>query len=304
MSLADKTLLEESLSEGRGRLPEYSDSAKVKLITPINDEDIKLMEMAKHNAEAQLERDLAQEEKRKLKAEQALAELKAILRLPTLPRRLEAFDVSNIGGEAAVGSMVVLIDGEPAKSMYRRFKIRTVEGQDDFAMMNEIVKRRYKRLKEEVSERKDKASLPDLVLVDGGKGQLNAALEAQSEVGVSIPTIGLAKEFEDVYVPYQPNPVDIPKDSKSMLLLRRARDEAHRFAVAYHRKKMREKSLGSVLDGVPGIGPVRKRILLQKFNSIEALEESDDETLSRILKTNKETARKLREHLAALSSEN
>jgi len=260
--------------------------------------------MAKQNAQAQLERDLAQEEKRKMRTEQALAELKAILRLPNLPRRLEAFDVSNIRGKAAVGSMVVLIDGEPAKSMYRRFKIKTVQGQDDFAMMNEIVKRRYRRLREEVSQKEDKASLPDLVLVDGGKGQLNAALEAQSEVGVSIPTIGLAKEFEDVYVPYQPNPVDIPKDSKSMLLLKRARDEAHRFAVSYHRKKMREKSLSSVLDGVPGIGPTRKKILLQKYSSIEELEESDILTLSKILKTSEEIARKLREHIMHLLSEN
>ena len=303
-NLEDKKLLEESLSEGRRRVPEYLNNAEVKLVTPTSDEDIKLMEMARHNANAQLERDLSQEENRKMRAEQALSELKAFLRLPALPRRLEAFDVSNIRGKAAVGSMVVLIDGEPAKSMYRRFKIKTVQGQDDFAMMNEIVKRRYRRLREEVSQKEDKASLPDLVLVDGGKGQLNAALEAQSEVGVSIPTIGLAKEFEDVYVPYQPNPVDIPKDSKSMLLLKRARDEAHRFAVSYHRKKMREKSLSSVLDGVPGIGPTRKKILLQKYSSIEELEESDILTLSKILKTSEEIARKLREHIMHLLSEN
>jgi excinuclease ABC subunit C len=303
-NLEDKSLLEESLSEGRRRIPEYSNSAKVKLVVPVNDEDLKLIEMAKDNAEAQLERDLAQKENRKLKTEQALAELKALLRLPTLPRRLEAFDVSNIRGKVAVGSMVVLMDGEPAKSMYRRFKIKTVEGQDDFAMMNEIVKRRYSRLKEEVSQKKAGSSLPDLVLVDGGKGQLNAALEAQGEVGVSVPTIGLAKEFEDVYVPYQPNPVDIPKDSKPMLILKRARDEAHRFAVAYHRKKMRQKSLSSVLDGVPGIGPTRKKILLQKYSSVEELEGLDDHTLSKMLRTSEETARKLKEHIMGLISRN
>jgi excinuclease ABC subunit C len=299
-NLEDKPLLEESLSKGRARIPEYSNNPKVKLVVPVNDEDMKLIEMAKQNAQAQLERDLAQDENRKMKTEQALAELKAILRLPTLPRRLEAFDVSNIRGKAAVGSMIVLVNGEPAKSMYRRFKIKTVEGQDDFAMMNEIVKRRYKRLKEEASQKKGEPSLPDLILVDGGKGQLNAALEAQSEVGVSIPTIGLAKEFEDVYVPYQPNPVDIPKDSKPMLLLKRARDEAHRFAVAYHRKKMRERSLRSVLDGISGIGPARKKILLQKFSSVEELEGLDDHRLSKILKTSEETARKLKEHITDL----
>jgi excinuclease ABC subunit C len=299
----DKTLLEESLRDGRRRIPEYAGSSEVRLITPTSDEDFKLMEMAKRNADAQLERDLSQEEKRKLKAEQALVELKTILKLPMLPRRLEAFDVSNIRGEAAVGSMVVLSDGEPAKSMYRRFKIKTVEGQDDFAMMKEIVKRRYRRLKEEVARGKEEVSLPDLVLVDGGKGQLNAALEAQREVGVSIPTIGLAKEFEDIYVPYQPNPLDIPKDSKSMLLLKRARDEAHRFAVAYHRKRMREKSLTSVLDGVVGIGSKRKRILLQRYNSIEELKNTDDETLTKVLKTSRQIVRKLKERLIDLSSE-
>jgi excinuclease ABC subunit C len=303
-TLEDRKLLEESLSEGRRKIPEYSNNADVKLVTPATAEDMKLIEMAKHNAEAQLERDRVQEESRKTRVEQALSELKAILRLPTLPRRIESFDISNIRGEAAVGSMVVLMNGEPTKSMYRRFKIKTVQGQNDFAMMNEIVKRRYRRLKEEVSNRKDKASLPDLVLVDGGKGQLNAALEAQSEVGVSIPTIGLAKEFEDVYVPYQPNPIDIPKDSKAMLVLKRARDEAHRFAVSYHRKRMQEKSLSSVLDGVPGIGPTRKKILLQEYSSIEELEKMDDRTLSKILKTSEEIAKKLREHITYVLSEN
>lgn len=300
-ALEDKTPLEGLLSEGRRKIPEHADSAEVKLITPLNDEDLKLMDMAKHNAEAQLERDLAQEEKRKVKVEQALAELKTILKLPTLPRRLEAFDVSNIRGEAAVGSMVALTDGEPAKPMYRRFKIKTVEGQDDFAMMKEIVKRRYKRLKEQAVEGKEKIPLPDLILVDGGKGQLNAALEAQREIGVSIPTIGLAKEFEDVYAPYQPNPVDIPKDSKAMLLLKRARDEAHRFAVSYHRKRMREKSLSSILDSVPGIGTKRRQILLQKYNSVEEIRNTDDDTLSKVLRINKENAKKLRECIAVLT---
>jgi excinuclease ABC subunit C len=297
--LEDKELLQRSLTEKRRRSPEEASTTVVKMVTPVSEEDLKLVQMANRNAEAYLEQSLSQEERRKIRAEQALAELKTILKLPKLPSRIEAFDVSSAGGEAAVGSAVTMVNGEPAKSMYRRFKIRTVKGQDDFAMMKEIVKRRYRRLTQE--KEKEPIPLPDLVLVDGGKGQLNAALEAQSGLGIRIPTIGLAKEFDDVYVPYQPEPVDMPKASKAMLLLKRARDEAHRFAVSYHRKKMREKTLESVLDAVPGIGPERKRVLMQHFDSLESISTADDDKISGILKVNKETTRKLRQQIARLT---
>jgi excinuclease ABC subunit C len=137
-------------------------------------------------------------------------------------------------------------------------------------------------------------------LIDGGKGQLNAALQAQKGLNITIPTIGLAKEFEDIYVPHQPQPVDIPKDSNAMLLLKRARDEAHRFAVSYHRKKTRKKTLESVLDSVTGIGPSRKRAIMQRF-SIEDIAATDEETISKLLRVNRETARKLRKHVAHLT---
>jgi excinuclease ABC subunit C len=299
--LEDKNLLEIALTERRSKIIDQTAQSPVRLIAPRSDEDEKLMEMARSNADAYLKQSLAQEERRRVRAEQALAELKVKLKLPETPGRIEVFDVSNIRGEAAVGSMIALINGEPAKSLYRRYKIKTVEGQDDFAMMKEIVKRRYKRLVEQ--KEKDVTTLPDLVLVDGGKGQLNAALEAQSELGISIPTIGLAKEFEDVYVPYQPNPVDIPKDSKAMLVLKRGRDEAHRFAVSYHRKKMRERTLSSVLDNVPGIGSKRKMALLQNFSSTEEIGNADEERISKVLKMNKQAARRLKEQILQQAKE-
>jgi len=295
--LIDKELLQRSLTEKRRRPPEGATTTAVKIVTPVNKEDSKLVQMANRNAEAYLEQSLSQEERRKIRAEQALAELKTILKLPKLPSRIEAFDVSSAGGEAAVGSAVTMVNGEPAKSMYRRFKIKTIQGQDDFAMMKEIVRRRYRRLTQQEEE---KTPLPDLVLIDGGKGQLNAVLEAQDELGIRIPTIGLAKEFDDVYVPYKPEPVDMPKSSKAMLLLKRTRDEAHRFAVSYHRKKMRKKTLESILDTASGIGPKRKRALMQYFDSLEGIGTADDEKISRILKVKRETARKLKEQVANL----
>ncbi|WXG46458.1 MAG: excinuclease ABC subunit UvrC [Candidatus Atabeyarchaeum deiterrae] len=295
-NLEDKELLQRSLSERRKGLSESMAANLVHIATPVNDEDLKLIEMAEQNADAYLEQNLAQEDRRKLRAEQALVELKTMLRLPNLPIRIEAFDVSTAGGDAAVGSMVVMLNGEPAKSMYRRFKIKGVQGQDDFAMIREIVKRRYKRLTEK--KEKNVTTLPELVLVDGGKGQLNAALEAERELDISMPTIGLAKEFEDVYVQHQPNPVDMPKDSKAMLLLKRARDEAHRFAVAYHRKRMARKTLESILDTVPGIGSKRKAALFRYFKSLEDISTADEARISKALRISKVAARKLIEQVS------
>jgi excinuclease ABC subunit C len=296
--LEDKQVLEMSLTERRKGSPEVPSVVSVRLLTPVTEEDSKLVEMARQNAEAYLRQSLAQEERRKVRAEKALAELKTVLRLPKTPNRIEAFDVSNEGGDSAVGSTVVFLNGEPAKSMYRRFQIKTIQGQDDFAMMREIVTRRYRRLVQ--GKEREPTPLPDLVLIDGGKGQLNAALQAQKGLNITIPTIGLAKEFEDIYVPHQPQPVDIPKDSNAMLLLKRARDEAHRFAVSYHRKKTRKKTLESVLDSVTGIGPSRKRAIMQRF-SIEDIAATDEETISKLLRVNRETARKLRKHVAHLT---
>ena len=158
-----------------------------------------------------------------------LVELQELLGLPTVPKIIECFDISNHGEDFAVGSMSRFVDGKPNKSGYRKFKIKTVEGRDDFAMINEVIKRRYFRLLEEESQ------LPDLILIDGGKGQLNAALDSLQSLGLKTPCVSLAKENEEVFIPHQKTPIVIPKNKPSLKILQHARDETHRFGVAYNR---------------------------------------------------------------------
>jgi len=160
--------------------------------------------------------------------EPGLVELKEILNLPEIPNVIECFDISNHGIDFAVGSMSRFVDGKPNKSGYRKFKIKTVTGRDDFAMIGEVIKRRYYRLLEEHSE------LPDLILIDGGKGQLNAAMKSLESLGLKLPCISLAKENEEVYMPKNKNPIMIPKNQSSLKILQHARDESHRFGVAYN----------------------------------------------------------------------
>ena len=168
-------------------------------------------------------------------ANPALVELQELLNLPSLPNKIECFDISNHGAEFAVGSMSSFIDGIPNKSGYRKFKIKTIQGRDDFAMIGEVIKRRYYRLLEENSD------LPDLILIDGGKGQLNAALKSLESLGLKLPCVSLAKENEEVYLPKISKPVVIPKNKKSLQILQHARDETHRFGVAYNRAIRKNK---------------------------------------------------------------
>ena len=206
----------------------------------------------------------------------ALLQLQEVLELPRPPQRIEAFDISNLGSDFAVGSMVVFEEGEPAKSEYRRFRIRTVEGQDDFAMMREVVSRRYFRAV------KENGILPDLILIDGGKGQLNSAIEALKALHLdNLPTIGLAKQFEHIFVPGKSEPIILQKNNPALHLIQRVRDESHRFAVNYHRKLRSKDLTHSVLDEIPGIGPKRKQALLSSFGSIEKIQEASlDELLA------------------------
>lgn len=200
---------------------------------------------------------------------EALQSLQKALELPVLPELIEAFDISNISGTDATGSLVAFRNGEPDKKNYRHFRIRTVEGADDFAMMGEIVSRSYRRRKVEGKR------MPDLVLIDGGKGQLNAAISALSGLGITLNTAGLAKEFEYIFLPDKESPVILPKDSPALQLLQRIRDEAHRFAVGYHRKLRGKMLTRSALDAIKGIGEIKKRALLQHFRSIEELKKAD-----------------------------
>jgi excinuclease ABC subunit C len=224
-----------------------------------------------------------------------LQELKNRLRLPKMPRRIECYDVSNIQGALAVGSMVVLEKGWPKPAHYRRFRIKTVAGADDYAMVQETLRRRFKR---GLTGESIWAITPDLVLIDGGKGQLNAALEVRQELELeSIPMASLAKENEEVFIPGDPQPVRIAKDSPALHILQRGRDEAHRFAISYHQKLRHKEAIVSALDNIPGIGPRRKKALLKKFGSIEAIKEASVEELSQTEGVTLALAKKVKEEL-------
>jgi excinuclease ABC subunit C len=231
----------------------------------------------------------------------ALEEIEKELRLPHTPSRLEGYDISNIQGKGAVGSMVVFDQGRPKPSHYRRFRIKTVEGADDYAMLHEVLSRRFKRsgLKSSETTRADTWSvLPDLVLIDGGKGQLNAALAAMKETGAaSVPVASLAKENEEVFVPHQKEPIVLPATSPGLQLLQRLRDEAHRFALGYHRKVRRRQTFDSSLDAIPGIGPRRKRALLRQFGSVRGIREASVKELATGRGMSMSLARKIKEYL-------
>ena len=208
----------------------------------------------------------------------ALKEIQTAMGLEKVPHRIEGYDISNIQGKQAVGSMVVFEEGRPEPSHYRRFKIKTVPRADDYAMLSEVLGRRFKRGKETGS---GWGTPPDLVLIDGGKGQLNAARRTLSELGITnVATASLAKENEEIFLPEKPKPLILERSSLGLRMLQDLRNEAHRFAIGYHLKIRREAGLASVLDEIPGIGPRRKRALLRKFGSVPKIREATEEELS------------------------
>jgi excinuclease ABC subunit C len=234
----------------------------------------RLQELAGQNAELALESDAANRERKRLRRIEALEELRECLNLESLPIRIECFDISNIQGESPVGSMVVFQDALPKKAHYRKFGIRDVEGPDDFAMMAEVISRRFARAREVTAERYDEgfAAVPNLVVVDGGKGQLSAALAAIQAYDLPrVAVIALAKREEEVFVPGRSQPIALSRDSAGLQLLQRIRDEAHRFALGFHRHRRDTKARESILDALPGVGPARKRALIQHFGSPERL---------------------------------
>jgi len=219
--------------------------------------------------------------------ESALTVLQEELDLPTRPERIECYDISTIQGTNTVASMVVFKHGQPANSEYRRFRIKTVEGQDDFASMREVLTRRFKRVAErrraelsgqtvEIEEPSPWDEIPDLVIIDGGKGQLGVALDVMRDLGLrDVPVCGLAKQQEEIFVADVAESIMLPRTSEALYLVQRIRDEAHRFAITYHRKLRAKAATQSVLDTIPGIGPKRKRALMRKFGSLKALREAD-----------------------------
>ncbi len=234
----------------------------------------------------------------------ALLDLKTYLGIPKIPRRIEAFDISNISGKNAVASMVVFEDGSPKKNNYRRYKIETT-GPDDYAMMKEVLMRRYKKLVHDEEETQEDPNLkvldsrrPDLIVVDGGKGQLNVALTVLKLLNLTnIPVIGLAKEFEHIFIPDVSTPIILPPDSKALHLLQRIRDEAHRFAINYHKKLRSKEVKDSLLDHINGVGPKRKILLLKHFGSLQKIKESNIDEISQVKSINQNLALKIYEYI-------
>ncbi len=267
----------------------------VEIRVPHRGEDAQLLEMAAHNAELALQSLREELELQSEWLESAILELQEALNLPHPPQRIEAYDISNIQGIAPVGSMVVFEGGQPKKSDYRRFRIKWhPESPDDFAMMQEVITR---RLREALSGDEKWRTLPDLMLIDGGKGQLNAALEAIHALGFEIPAVGLAKRHELIILPNVDEPLELPRHSKALHLLQRIRDEAHRFALSYHRKLREQRAVKSPLDEIPGIGPRRKRMLLRLFGSVERIREASLEELASVPTMTRKLAQQVLDYL-------
>ncbi|NLG36670.1 MAG: excinuclease ABC subunit UvrC [Clostridiales bacterium] len=288
----DMPVLELWLSSLRGR--------RVRLIAPQRGEKRRLLEMACRNARQSLEKEAFRQLREDQRTGGALRELAAELDLPAPPARVECFDNSNIQGTDPVASMVVFEDGKPARREYRRFKIKTVAGADDFASMAEVIARRFTRGLTERQQRRERGEsedgggfsrLPDLLIVDGGQGQLSAARAVMRALGVEhIPTIGLAKREEEIYREGEDEPLRIDRLSPASLFIQHVRDEAHRFAITYHRSLRGQRTLRSQLDAVPGIGPARRRALLRAYPSLTALREASVDELAAVRGMNRPTA--------------
>lgn len=268
----DTELLEEWLSDLRGN--------KVYIKVPMKGVKLRLVNMAQKNAE------IIKHQKKAM--ENSLIELKKYLKLDKLPRIIEGYDISNISGKFAVGSKVSFKDAKPNKKKYKRFKIET-PGPNDFAMMKELLTRRLKMI--------DTDEEPDLIVIDGGKGQLGMACEVLNELNLAhIPIIGLAKEFEEIYIPNSKRPIIIPKNNKALHLLQQVRDESHRFAITYHRKLRSDNISESSLDDIPGIGKKRKINILKEFGTMDNVKNASVEELAKIKGMNEKVATNVYEY--------
>lgn len=283
VELPDGDTLGQILTERRG--------GRVQIRAPERGEGRRFVELAEKNAHLALEQEILLRERR---GSAAMEELQRVLSLPSVPEVVEAFDISHHAGQHTVASLVSLKDGQPYKSGYRRFRIRTTGGGDDPGAMREVVLRRYERLlREEGAD-----ALPDLILVDGGRAQLAAAHEALRSLGLgSLPLVGLAKRFEELYRPDVLHPIRLDARSAALQALQRVRDEAHRFAIGYQGILKRKAFIRSALDEVPGVGPERRRRLLQTFGSVDAIRSASEEDLVRTPGINRPLARRI---LAAL----
>ena len=300
----DRDVLEEWLSGLRG--------SKVRISLPARGDGRRLLQTVNQNAKEAFLRHKLKRASDFGARSRALTELGEQLGLPVAPLRIEAYDISNLGPTDKVGSMVVFEDGLPKRSDYRKFEIKGVPGQDDFASMEEMLRRRFARLEHEPeapasqaspagearpAKRRRFAYPPSLIVVDGGRGQLGVAEKVLADRGLDIPVIGLAKRLEEVFMPGQPEPLDIPRGSEALFVLQHLRDEAHRFAITYHRQKRAGRALRSPLDDIPGVGATRKKALLKRFGSLARLRTADVDELRAVPGVGPALARTIHEHL-------
>jgi excinuclease ABC subunit C len=280
--------LAEFLSERRG--------SRVEVRAPERGEKRRLQELATQNARVALDSEAASAEQKRLRRVEALEELREALNLEALPLRIECYDISNIQESSAVGSMVVFQDALAKKAHYRKFGIKGAEGQDDFAALAEVVSRRFARMRDVADEEYDESfsATPNLVVVDGGKGQLSAVLAAMQAFDLPrVAVISLAKREEEVFVPDRPDPILLDRHSPGLQLLQRIRDEAHRFALGFHRQRRDSRARESIFDTIQGVGPARRRALLRHFGSAERFLAASQEELEGVPGIPQKTARSI-----------
>ncbi len=301
----------------------------ISITAPKRGDKLRLIEMVKQNASEVLEQQRIKWLTDSQKTQLALEELQEALNLAAPPQRIECYDISNTQGTNSVGAMVVFEAGRPKPSEYRRFKIKTVEGPNDFASHQEVLRRRFRNAAKQAAADVETASeiithtdtyiepadyatvdetpvatqfqhewaLPDLIIIDGGKGQLSAAMEVLQELHIDIPTVGLAKENEEIFTPGSPDPIMLPRSSQGLYMVQRIRDEAHRFGITYHRKLRSERTFKSVLDEIPGIGPKRKQALMKHFGSVRAMSAASIEDLAALDGMTRDAAEKVKEYI-------
>ncbi|MBI2426925.1 MAG: excinuclease ABC subunit UvrC [Candidatus Kerfeldbacteria bacterium] len=276
---------------------------KAKITVPSRGKKRKLVKMSRDNAEIHLAAQTLAWEKDNTLGREALEELAKAIGLESVPHRIETYDISNIQGTYPVGSMIVFVDGRPEKSQYRKFRIERMSTPDDFAMMREMLERRFAHLPEketviarsEATKQSHEWPIPDLVIIDGGKGQLSIAVDVLLQRGISIPVISLAKREEEIFIPGRANSILLPRTSKALFLIQRMRDEAHRFAITFYRKRHEKGTVRSFLDDIPGIGPVKRKLLIKTFGSLEGIRTASTEALEKAV--GKHTADAIRKEL-------
>lgn len=329
----DRSVIQTWLREKRG--------SAVTITMPRRGEKVRLIEMVKQNAKEVLEQQRIKWLTDSQKTQLALEELQAALNLAAPPYRIECYDISNTQGTNSVGAMVVFEGGRPKNSEYRRFKIKTVEGPNDFASHQEVLRRRFRHVARnqqgeagadtvieedtsntEILDVEDSAgitdaldtangteqglqldhgwAMPDLIIIDGGKGQLSAAMEVLQELHIDVPTVGLAKENEEIFTPGSPEPIILPRTSQSLYMVQRIRDEAHRFGITYHRKLRSNRTFKSVLDEIPGIGPKRKQVLMKHFGSVKAISAASIDDLAALHGMTRDAAEKVKEYIGRM----